>query len=857
MPGFAHSRCRFMAVALGLAALGLAALALADPLPTPAHWMGGRLVPASAVPVDMVSEELVARLTRYQPSPQTRSAADEYFARADVEVTYVLRADRKLTVPIVFPIINEPRTVSFTVNGAALATTVISDCELYSAYEQAWRAAIDRYVSADSVLAGLRAEARRPPSGEPTTSPRTVPSASRHLGDFMRVFSRVQRRLDELQLPDARTLGWGLSHYLLDDWDRDQGVGGLQWSADYARRRKLYAERQLALALAPTVPDPAALWSAPAAAAMPVPGMDRQVFFVSARLGLRSGDNAFRVRYQHPVSFTNVRYELPADRTRPSPSHRQANNFEFILRTARFWRSFGNLGATIYLPPGTVYAACNLPGAAVSLAGAQPTVTCAATGVPATNLIVSFADFKVLSDPSDDREPFAEKPTTAPTAVLRALWDHPLSGGHFFGCVPAVDDQTVAVGGPSQVTLLDRARGQVTGQWPVTGEAKHLLLLPEVVVAGVEVKGKGSYDKPGVGLVCLDRATGAVRWSQTLPGSDYRSYDARPVLAGNAVVACADGGPAFAADLKTGKLLWRQEGEFRGLTLDAEGRTAYLAGVPSEKKKAASPSSSHSAPAALAEVIALNVATGQVQWRCPAGYESFAPAVWGERLLVAGMDRRFAAPFLACLGRASGRLLWKKPLGERGPRYNTVFATRVADGRLLVCSDHGVDAYDLQHPPALAWQAGFKYQLMAAPPMTEQFVWAPGRLGGLQKFDLRTGRMVQELTCTHADSAAALAGDQLFTLEFSGLLTAWSLDAAPAAAPAPAAAAGWPGVPPPDLAKVLAGGVASPLGAAPSAGTRPASRRPLVSVIVGALILSAALVFVVRRRRRSPHGSGA
>lgn len=209
----------------------------------------------------------------------------------------------------------------------------------------------------------------------------------------------------------------------------------------------------------------------------------------------------------------------------------------------------------------------------------------------------------------------------------------------------------------------------------------------------------------------------------------------------------------------------------------------------------------------------------------------------GDRLVLTGTDKRYAEPFVACLDRSSGRTLWKKPLGEHGPRYNAVFATRVQGNRLLVFHDGGIDAYDLEHPPARTWQASFKYQLYTRPAMAEQFAYAPGRLGGLQKFDLQTGRMVQELKCSRADCAATLAGDQLFTLEFSGLLTAWSL-AGKASVVTPAAGRwSWPGVPPEDLADKSEDGSA--------AGQTLLSRGLRVGLIAAAVLI---VLLAIRRR---------
>lgn len=368
----------------------------ADPLPLSEHWMGGRLTPAEAVPVDMVEEKLVARLTRYQVPPDDAPAPAPYPARASVEITYLLRADEAISVPIVFPVTEEPESVVFALNGKPVRAKVVPDWAVYAAYEAEWLAAIETFIAADAVLTGLRDEARDLRDARPDDH--VNPWTRWRRTGSSRLRERASRRLGELGIPDAETVAWALAHVLVDDWDL-AATGPDALRLPTARQQELAATRYLALAFDPTLPDPRAIW-APAQTEMPGRReMERQMTFISATLPLHPGDNQFAVAYAQPVSFGKAACEAHTGVTGRECRHRQTGIFEFILRTARFWRSFGTLSATVHLPPGTVHAECSIPGATVSLTGAVPSVTCTATGVPDANLSVTFADCRVVPEP--------------------------------------------------------------------------------------------------------------------------------------------------------------------------------------------------------------------------------------------------------------------------------------------------------------------------------------------------------------------------------------------------------------------------------------------------------------------------
>ena len=69
------------------------------------------------------------------------------------------------------------------------------------------------------------------------------------------------------------------------------------------------------------------------------------------------------------------------------------------------------------------------------------------------------------------------------------------------GC--RVDQASDNAGGDGELTVCDRSTGAVIKTVPLAGGARKLLLLPNAIVVGLDVKGKGGYDKPGAGLACF------------------------------------------------------------------------------------------------------------------------------------------------------------------------------------------------------------------------------------------------------------------------------------------------------------------------------------------------------------------
>ncbi len=808
-------------------------------------------MPATAVPVDMADEKLTVELKWLRPTSQATDGPAA-FSEARVQVAYTLHADGGVDVPIVFPVIGPAQDVRFILNGAEVRTVNRTDIDLYTAYEKTWTRAIDEFVGQDEGLAKLRAEARseaarsaRPPAATAQASRMKLDAERLDSGAFGRICGRVDRRLAQLRMPWSGAMAWALTHYLLDDWER-LGLASIPAPEGDVRRRELGAERALALAIDPKLPDPVALWTADAAGAAPLGYPVQPATFISAKLDLKTGDNTFTVHYRQPVSFANYEYKQTGNGEDSGPSHKQASVFEFVLRTARFWRSFGDLTVTINLPPGTVYAEANLPGSTVELEEPGPTVTCTARGLPEQNLAVTFADFQLIpgsehsfTDDSGARE-------AGKLMQLEALWDLAVPGDRFHGTRPAADDRIVVAGGENGATVVDAATGRVLKTLPVTGEVKRALILPDRIVLGYSLRGKG-YAKPSVSAACFDRRTYSPLWTQSIEGTDYQGYEPQPLAADGAIVLWANRGPAFAVAPEDGKLLWQRTGCFRGVTLSADGKVAYLSGNLAKE---------HQESRRLegdARVLAVDVRTGKTLWDTPTGYESLLPAVWGNRLLVPGLAARHKDPFVACLDRSSGKTVWRKPLADNTYGYNEVLAARVLGDRLLLFTDGDIEARRADDPTKRLWHTLYGHQTFTPPRIIGDRAYVAATFTGLQEYDLTTGELTRQLTDTRAAFAVDIVDDRAFTLDHTGLLTAWSLTSA--GAPPPSVERELIGVPPADLADRLEGREVTPAGTrtpptapADAPGPRPGGKL-LAGLGFGLAGLLVVAVFAVYRRR--------
>ena len=83
--------------------------------------------------------------------------------------------------------------------------------------------------------------------------------------------------------------------------------------------------------------------------------------------------------------------------------------------------------------------------------------------------------------------------------------------------------------------------------------------------------------------------------------------------------------------------------------------------------------------------------TENVAWDTPMpGPSSATPIVWGDRVFVSSTDRQTGGLLALCLDAASGRVLWKRPMGKdrRWPNNNMATPSPLTDGK-TVCFYYG------------------------------------------------------------------------------------------------------------------------------------------------------------------------
>ncbi|MBI2301357.1 MAG: PQQ-binding-like beta-propeller repeat protein, partial [Armatimonadetes bacterium] len=574
------------AVRVGLGLLAAVPRLAADPLQIEHPAFGGQVVPARAVPVDMVSEVLEATMVP-RPAPTKATLGPPTPCEARVRVEYHLRADQTLAVPILFPSFGPMEAVSIRLNEDAVAVQIRDDVVVLQPYEAAWRAVIDHAVAGDARLRSAAAEAResRRRLHEQPPPPRRAGGPPRPQMDtwtFSRLMPALNRWWRARGVPEkeAQALSWSLAHHVLDDWPElavwpTHGVAEAKRVSD---RIRLWSERRLATHLDAKTPDPVALWQG----LEPNPEL-QPMSFVAGSLRLRQGDNTLLVEYRQPVSTVN----RPAP---PSPkrygSHIQLPQFGFILRTARYWRSFGQFSVDLRLPAGTRWAECSLPGAAVQTRADPPRVSYRGTGLPAENLTVVFGAEAPGPVPT---APERRGAGSAPTVKLSVLWEVTVTRGSGFGhAVPVVDAEHVVAGAGREGVILQRASGRLLRRFSTDDDVASLLLDGGSLFVGGNVWARNGK-REGISVVaCYDVVTGQRRWRTELPAQEEVSGGPKLRKLGQLVLGSA--GAVFALAATDGAVRWQQPFATTGVALSPEaaaGRPdglAYVAGRPGRQR---------------------------------------------------------------------------------------------------------------------------------------------------------------------------------------------------------------------------------------------------------------------------------
>lgn len=238
--------------------------------------------------------------------------------------------------------------------------------------------------------------------------------------------------------------------------------------------------------------------------------------------------------------------------------------------------------------------------------------------------------------------------------------------GHFLTPCIAVGPDLITVSFLGLVTCQEQATGRIRWRTQMPGPewgtssgmlaAEGRLFLPRPTFGRQE----GTFH-------CLDLATGKQVWSADI-GGRYIWERAAPVFAagkvafGSGTKGMPPGTLVQAWDAATGKPAWQVElnvagnrsGSIGGCT---DGTTMfYTAGAGAWQWK-------QEGDKKRGEAVAIDAATGKVQWRMDELFGASYPVLAGERLLLNGDQ-------LQCVVAKDGKLLWKRPAGANVIRFS-------------------------------------------------------------------------------------------------------------------------------------------------------------------------------------------
>ncbi len=675
-------------------------------------FAGGRIMPAEQVPVDMTSETLSVSMT---PVDAPDFAPRHPLCIADVSAQYKLQADRKTTVPVLFPVIGAAGEMAFEVNGKAVEPRIVRDADLFAAYSPTWRATIDAFIAGDARLSEIVRDAR--PEIEEQRKLWEADEDRTSFGLNTRLQGQFERRLRQLGLPDD--LKWRLAHYVQDDWGRYASEGGPGGSPYTAARSRMWSEREFALAIDAQSPDPVALWTPPEAAL----GGFHSMLFAVAELPLRKGGNDLEVSYRQPVSFLN---RVPVNVPQPHSSHYQVCQFDFILQTARFWRSFGDLECTIDLPAGTKQAQCSIPGATVTLEG-EPRVTLSTSGLPSENLSVRFAGFEWSEEQPDEAETLAG----APEVTLEPVWEDVIetrSGAAFARMAPLIDGDRLIVGFADSVVVYDVNTGRSLAEFTIEGDATDAAVIGDRLLIGFQARDHHGKGMVGVAAVDLDSKT--VTWSQQSQPIGHSSPPARLLKCGPTVVVWGERASVMAVDPDSGELLWELPFAARGAATD--GKKLYVCGSPND-------SNGDHEDSTRSRVIALDPRSGEHLWETPVGYWALGMCVDGPRLLAVATPTRADRSELVSVRASDGAVEWRREISAVSTNH-VHHMMQAGPARLTIVDDRAVSNWTIEGTPRENWRIRPRYQISAFSRVHDGVICVPSA-DGLSSVDLASGEV--------------------------------------------------------------------------------------------------------------------
>lgn len=385
---------------------------------------------------------------------------------------------------------------------------------------------------------------------------------------------------------------------------------------------------------------------------------------------------------------------------------------------------------------------------------------------------------------------------------LRAIWTFnedyaeflsspTVAAGRLYGAytIPDID------GRYGTVFCLNAATGKLIWRTErVEGkDLKGILSSPVLSADGKSVligSGMEFDDKGGVHLLCLDAATGRVRWNRDVPHNHILGvpavYDDMVVVGAGAIerndhAEIEHTGFVMAVRITNGRELWRMAmvDPESSPAFGSDGTLYIAAGLPLEHKSGTG-----------AAIYALRTETDdrlkakgldRVIWKTPTPHGMVSPITLTNDLVIAGggrnywgfsvLDGQYGRPLegsVVALERKTGKLRWTIKTQD------SVWAAIAVSSGKAICSTGGQKAYSLAEPPKgevlaldlrnghVLWrqQIGKGTPVLGGPVVTEQRVTVLAADETLAVLDADTGRVVEQRSLGSAQEPAT---DQMCT----------------------------------------------------------------------------------------------
>jgi len=413
---------------------------------------------------------------------------------------------------------------------------------------------------------------------------------------------------------------------------------------------------------------------------------------------------------------------------------------------------------------------------------------------------------------------FLSSPVVADGRLYGTYTVHDISGQ--FGTVFCLDAATGKLLWKAQEVDGESLKGILSS--PVLSEDRKSVLIG----SGMEFDDKG-----GVYLLCIEAATGKVRWSRHVPNNHILGAAAvhgDMVVVGAGAVERNDhaeiehAGFVMAVRISDGRELWRMP------LVDPESSpafgpdgTLYIAsGLPLENK-----------PGTGAAVYALRTETdheleaqrlGRVIWKTPTPLGMVSPITLADNLVIVGggrnywgfsvLDGQYGRPLegaVVALDRQTGHVRWKIKTPD------SVWAPIAAGGGRAICSAGGHNEYSIADPPKgellavelrsgrVLWRQKISKgtPVLAGPVLTDSRVYVLAADEMLAVLDANSGQLIEEHRLSSHDRPAVeqmcvagplLVGGHLYVATQAGGLRCY---AGSAQAPGSAEASCGPGAP--------------------------------------------------------------